>query len=178
MSYGSYKLTKKDMEQIQKFGGEIKTGFYGNRGQNNNNKRKLDQITGKAGEICAFHLLKKEFPDLTKPDFAIYGVGKKSWDYDMKCKDRNIHIKTQSIASAERYKPSWVFEKTDKKIFVDYTDNDYVAFVQFDTDKSIGQIMAFVKVKDLHDKKLFKEMVNKNLTTKSAVYYSDLEKMK
>src|SRR6202521_4047894 len=108
MSYGSYKLTKKDMEQIQKFGGEIKTGFYKNRGQNNSNKRYEDQLVGKSAEICFYNIFKGKLKNLTCPDFKIYSAGRKSLAFDMTSDNMNIHIKTQSTKSAKRYSQSWI----------------------------------------------------------------------
>ncbi len=175
MSY-EYTLSTDEIKQIKKFSESINTNHYSGRGQFSPQKRREDQEIGKSGEIVAYHVIQNILPNISKPDFEIYSVGRKSWDFDMKTDEYNIHIKTQSLKSAKLYGSSFIFEKTDKKIFKDYSDNDYVSFVQFDYDKKSGKVLSFMPVKMLHYLSLFKDPVNKNLITKQAVYYKDLEK--
>lgn len=169
------KFTSQDITKCQEFAGKIDTGFYSTRGQFNNEKRIKDQIVGKLAEIVVFSYFKDKGIETTPPDFNIYNKSKKSWDHDISNKDLNLHIKSQSIEQSKKYGTSFVFEKTDKKIFKDYSDKDYVCFVSIDLPNKTAEIKSILKLEDLHKHNLFKPMKLAHLTTKAAVYFDDVE---
>ena len=67
------------------------------------------------GEIGVYNYLTKEKQWLCKyPDFKIYSKENKNFDSDI-CSDKyNIHVKSQSLNSAEKFGESWQFQKKDK----------------------------------------------------------------
>jgi hypothetical protein len=169
------KFTAQEIKKCQEFANSMDTGFYATRNQFNKEKRVLDQIVGKVGELAAFSYFKEKGINTTEPDFAIYGKSKKSWDFDLKGKDINLHVKTQAKSQGERYGVSWVFEKTDRHVFRDVSDNDYVCFVSVDLDNKCAEIKSVVALKELHQRELFKPMKLAYLTSKSAIYFDDLK---
>ena len=157
---------------------------YARRNQSNIEKITQDIRTGKLGEELVYEVLSKQFPNLTKPDHAIYEKKNKSWAPDLTDPDTGkvIAVKTQELKSETAYGRSWVFQHrvgknydSDKGIFGEKNDNHYVAFVSVNSVKRVGDIRGIVKVSWLHEKELFKPMKLQHLqNNKKAVYYSDL----
>lgn len=169
------KFSPADIKKCQDFANSIDTSFYATRNQFNADKRVRDNIIGKLGEIAVFNYFKEKNVELTEPDFKIYSRNKKSWDYDLKGKDLNLHVKSQSVEQGQRYSVSFVFENTDKHIFKEYSENDYVCFISVDLNKKEAEIRAITKLQDLHDKKLFGKPKLAYLTTKAVVYFDTLK---
>lgn len=175
MSVPKYKIAKSDSEKVEKFISKISTSHYGSRGQNNPDKRKLDQKVGKLGELAAYEILKGKFDGLKEPDFEIYAVRKKSWAGDLPFDGGTVHSKAQLNTQAARYGSSWVFEKKDKEVFDTYGKNDWVAFTTVNLEKGVVELSALVKVEDLHKKELFADLKLDYLNQfKRCVYYDDL----
>lgn len=168
------KLDEKDIQKCQEFANQIDTGFYASRGQGNDSKRTKDQVIGKVAEIAAYNYLKSKEIDSSYPDFAIYAKGQKSWAHDMQNLKYNFHIKSQSVEQGKRYGTSFVFEKTDKKIFEKYTEIDYVFFISIDLPNKTADIKSILKLEDLHKHNLFKPMKLAHLTSKLAIYFDDV----
>lgn len=168
------KFTKEHLQKADEFANAVNTSLYARRNQWDADKRKLDSKIGKLGELAVYEALKPTISDLSYPDFAIYTAKQKSWDYDLKAKDINLHVKCQNIVQGQRYGESWIFELTDKHIFKEYTDNDYVAFVTVDLAKGEGYIKSILKVSELHKNQLFKKPKLDKLVSKAAVYYTDI----
>lgn len=169
------KFTKEHLKKADDFSNEVNTNLYARaRNQWDADKRKLDSKIGKLGELVVYELLKPNYNDLSYPDFAIYTAKQKSWDYDLKAKNVNLHVKCQNVIQAQRYGESWIFELTDKHIFKEYTDNDYVAFVTVDLGKNEGYLKSILKVSELHSNSLFKKPKLEKLFSKAAVYYNDI----
>lgn len=169
------KFNKQDLQTCEEFANNIKTGFYATRNQFNNEKRIKDNIIGKLGELAIFYYFKNKNVELTQPDFKIYSASKKSWDYDLKGTDLNLHVKSQSIEQGKKYGVSWIFENTDRHIFKEVLDSDYVCFVVVDLNNASAEIKSIIKLTDLHHKELFKKPKLAYLTTKSAVYFDDIK---
>jgi len=165
-----------EIEKCQEFANSIDTGYYANRKQFNNEKRIKDQIIGKIAEICAYKYLTIKNIDVSFPDFAIYKRTGKNWNCDLKSQDYEFHIKSQSIEQGKRYGVSWIFENSDKTVFKNISDNGYVCFVSIDLNNRVGEIRAVVNLQDLHKHQLFQKPQLSYLTTKSAVYFDQLEK--
>lgn len=169
-------FTQDIMLRVNEFADAIDTSFYATRNQFDNKKRKRDQITGKLGEFAVYLFLKDKYPDLTEPDCNIYEKKNKTWDFDLKAKDINIHVKTQDYASSLKYSLSWTFQKNDKEIFKSNSDNQYVAFVSADIDKKFALVKSVLRLDTLHKCNMFKEPKLPQLrATKVVVYFSDIE---
>jgi hypothetical protein len=177
------KFTQEEIDQVLDFANKIDTSYYATRSQKDNEKRKQDQIVGKLGEIAVHNYLKEKYPDVSYPDFAIYDAKKKSWDFDLKGSEKNIHCKSQNIVQSRKYGESWIFQKGngtnrnyDKEVFDQLSPNQYVSFVLVDLDKCTATIKAIVELDFLHKKDLFKLPVLEKLryANKMAVYFSDL----
>jgi hypothetical protein len=171
-----YFFTKTDIKRCEDFANKIDTSFYETRKQINIEKRILDSKIGKLGELAVFNTLCFKYK-IEEPDFKIYSVKEKSWDYDLKSNNFNLHVKTQLVDQAIKYGESWVFEKSDKHIFVNKKYNDYVAFVLIDLKNKQANIKAILNVNKIHEENLFKPMKLIHLSSKCAVYFNDLEKM-
>lgn len=168
------KFKPQDIKKCQEFANSVDTRFYATRSQYNNEKRIKDQIIGKLGELAIFAYFKAKNIELTFPDFKIYDKSKKSWDFDLKGKDFNLHVKSQAIYQSKKYGESWIFENSDRHIFKDISDNDYVCFVIVDLDNKVAEIKSIVQLQELHEKCLFKKPKLSYLTSKSAIYFQDL----
>lgn len=177
-----YNFTEEEINKCKEFAEKIDTSFYAKRNQFNNEKRKKDQLVGKLGEIISYNYLKPKINNLSYPDFNIYDKKDKSWDFDMKGDNYNIHVKSQEVSQGIRYGESWIFQKGsknkgyDKEIFDKISPNQYICFCSIDLNKNCGEIKSVVNLNFLHDKNLFKEPKLAKLAelNKVAVYCLDL----
>lgn len=177
-------FTQEEIDQVTDFASKIDTSFYAKRSQFDNEKRKQDQIVGKLGEIATYNFLKEKYPTLIPPCFEIFDKNQKSWDFDLKANNINLHVKSQNIVQSKKYGESWIFQKGngvnrnyDKEIFDRLTPNQYVSFVLVDLKKYEAEIKAIVELDFLHKKDLFKLPVLEKLrvANKMAVYFKDMK---
>ncbi len=178
-------FTQEQLDQCWEFANNIDTSYYLNRSQDDDNKRKKDQVVGKLGEIAIYHSLKDKYPALSYPDFKIYSSKDKSWDFDLKADDLNLHCKSQEIKSSKKFGESWTFQRGDgksrhydKEIFERKTPNQYVGFVIVDLNNNSATIKAIVELDFLFKKDLFKLPILSKLrdNNKSVVYFNDMKK--
>lgn len=156
---------------------------YARRNQLDEGKIYKDIRNGKIAEQFTFLKISPIIAGLTEPDYNIYEKKDKSWDPDLKDinSDFRLAVKSQDIESALHFGESWVFQfgkyDYDEDIFTkNINPNSYVSFVLLNVAKRTGVMRAIVKVKWLHDKKLFKPMQKQVLqNNKVAVYYEDLQ---
>lgn len=144
---------------------------YHNRNQFNKSKIILDIIIGKLGEIGVYNYLTKEKQWLCKyPDFKIYSKENKNFDSDI-CSDKyNIHVKSQSLNSAEKFGESWQFQKKDKLTY-NPEKNDLI-FLTIISEK-IVEIKKIVLALDIISK--YKEPILEKLKhTKKTLYLKDI----
>ena len=168
-------FTQDEINICKEFSEKVNTSFYANRNQFDNVKRMADANIGKLAEFAVYNSLIEKYPTLTLPDCNIYKPREKSWDYDLKSNEWNAHIKSQEVLQGSKYGISWIFENTDKHVFINYKPNDYVVFVSVNFMQKTAEIKSIVKVSTLHELQLFKKPVLAKLITKSAVYYDDLK---
>ena len=163
------------------------TDKYARRQQNDIEKIIRDIRNGKIAEEVVYAQAISVLPGLTSPDYNIYDKKNKSWEPDLRDTQSTLRlaVKSQDIDSEQGFGRSWVFQfgnggkfDCDTGIFgKNIEDNHYVSFVSLNVPKRTSVIRAVVKVKWLHDKKLFKEMKKQSLRgNKVAVYYEDLER--
>lgn len=177
-----YNFSNEDIEKCKDFANKIDTSFYSSRSQTNNEKRKKDQIVGKLGELLSYYYLKDKLENLSYPDFNIYDKKNKSWDFDLKATNYNIHVKSQDIVQAAKYEPSWLFQAGgnfggyDKEIFDKLSQNQYICFCVIDLKNVKGNLKSIVKLEHLHDNNLFKppKLDKLKFNNKLAVYLKDL----
>lgn len=152
---------------------------YARRGQDIN-KRDLiinQLINGKLGEELVSECYSDYYNHLTQPDYFIYDKSEKNWDEDLVDKNANVRIavKTKDRNDANRWGASWIFEKTDKKIFAPNIDpNQYVCLVVVDRDLLQGRMLACVQLQWLHDNNMFEKPDRDYLTTKLTVRYNTM----
>jgi hypothetical protein len=177
------KVSQEEYEKCVEFSENVNTSLYAQRNQHNADKRKKDAKIGKLGELVAFHFLKDKY-EVSYPDFKIYSIKEKSWDFDIKSQDFNLHVKTQDVLQSQRYGESWLFQygagkvrHYDKEIFDRVTPYQYVCFTVWDDKAKYGLVKGIVSLDDLHDNKLFSLPVLPQLqkANKLAVYFKDLE---
>lgn len=158
------------------------------RGQTNPETIIKQIKTGKSGEVCVHEIVSQTYPNLSSVDFNIYEKKDKSWSPDLHdpITGFTLGVKSQDVESSLLYHESWVFQfnggkkfDCDKEVFgEDIDDNRYVAFVLVNIPKKTAQIRAIVKVKWLHEKKLFQPMALKKFnatSNKLAVYFNHPE---
>lgn len=167
-------FTQSDLDVCSKFANSINTDHYQTRHQFNKVKRTKDQLVGKLAEFAVYRYFGQHDIQLSEPDLQIYDKSRKSWDFDLKGQGINVHVKSQSIEQAAKYGCSFIFENSDRHIFKDVGSDDYVCFVSVDLAKQTGEVKAVIKLQDLHSERLFKRPKLEYLTTKSAVYFDDL----
>jgi hypothetical protein len=174
------KLSNLDYKKCIDFSETVITDFYEIRsGQCNEEKRKKDALIGKLGELAAFKALKNKINGLTEPDFNIYTTKEKSWDFDLKSLDYNIHVKSQDVEQGKKYGESWVFQLQDKHVFQNYSDKDYVVFVSVNLKTRECFVRSMLSLFTLHNLQLFRPMkVFKLRNNKVAVYYEDIKNIK
>lgn len=177
-------FTPEEVQKCKEFAGQMDTSLYAKRNRSSEEKRIFDSYIGKLGELAAYQYLKPMVPDLTYPDFKIYKASEKSWDFDLKGSEYNVHVKTQDLAQGEKYGTSWIFQygnganrNYDREIFDRTSPNQWILFVSLDTEKPEGIIRAFVPLDFLHEKKLWAMPVLKHLqfANKLAIYLKDLQ---
>ena len=180
-----YNFTAEDIQKAEEFSNKIDVNYYSGRNQFDVQKKRLDQKVGKLGELAVYGVLKDKLTNITEPDFNIYEAKDKSWDFDIKADNVNLHVKSQLITQANLFGESWIFQygngKTrhyDKEIFDRTSPNQYIGFAVINLASKSAEVKAVISLDFLHEKKLFKMPVKESLkqANKLAVYYADLEK--
>ena len=87
-------FTLDDIKVCSDFAEKMDTSLYAKRNQSDIIKRTQDSRNGKIAEIVVYNLLKNKYQNLTYPDFNIYSIKDKSWDYDLKTTNINIICKS------------------------------------------------------------------------------------
>lgn len=163
---------------------------YKSRGQTNI-VNIIDQIrTGKLVEEMTYDKLVPYYPNLSKPDWAIYDRKEKNWDPDLSDKTTDpitkVGVKSQRANVGETLGVSWVFEfRAGKNYDVDTgvfgadakKPGHYIAFSSIDVMKKTGEMHAIVAVSTLHELNLFEQVQIERLRdNKVAVYLKTLQK--
>ena len=187
--YSTLTFTKEELDKCVKFAYDsgYNYDYYSKqRNQNNQDKKKEQNLIGKLGEVIVYRSLKSTFPDITEPDFDIYPPNKKSWKRDIFIKSTNtpVHVKSQGEESAKNYGVSWVFQwqnqngkgGKDKEIFTK-NGSGLVCLVVIDLKQKRGQLFYCIKQNILVDNNLFDEpKLEKHRGYKKIVYSKRLAK--
>lgn len=160
---------------------------YARRGQDPAKRyRMIIQLTnGKLAEELAFATYQPYFSDLSPPDYEIYQKKDKSWTPDLTSDGSNLRVavKAKDAVDAREWGASWIFEKTDRKIFGSKLDNSnldpnqYVCMIVVDRSVPGARVEACVKLQWLHDKNLFEKPDRDYLGTKLTVRLDSIKKI-
>jgi hypothetical protein len=163
------------------------TDQYARRHQDPAKKeRQIIQITnGKLGEELAYACYSPYYPNLTHPDYEVYGKEAKSWDPDLTDPIFGVRVavKTKDKRDSDAYGFSTIYENTDRHIWGANLDgkaldqNQYICMVSVDPVAKKGQIVACVKLQWLHDNNLFTKPDRDYLSTKMTVRLENMEKV-
>ena len=172
----SFKFTPKEINTCTKFAEASDISYYLEYGQRTVEKIRKDIVTGKLGEIAVYNYLAPKFPDLCYPDFQILSKKEKSYDYDLKCKNYNFHVKSQNKNMIKKFGESWAFQAEDTHVFKHPLAQDYCAFVTLDMDSYVGYIKYLVPVFSLREHNLFE--VSPTFTEATNKLFVSGQKMK
>jgi len=159
---------------------ETSLKHYARRNQTNATKIKGDIYVGKVGEQLVHDYLKKYDPTITEPDYKVYKPREKTWAPDMHTDTYNVHVKTQSIESSNKYGISWILQYDDAgkhrdKHLVNPQDNDLQVFTLVDVIKKHFHICAVIPIKFMVEHLLDLPKLDYLQKTKRAVYYKRIQ---
>lgn len=158
---------------------------YIRRNQYDADKILRDVETGHLGELAWHHYFYNKGLDISPVDGRIYR-GHKSWDADLFCEGRSIHVKTQHHKSAERYGASWTFQKADSfgqesprhsdPLIKNPQNKDYIALgIRFPEEV---KLIAFFPAIHAQEWNLWAEpKLDKLKKSKAVIYLKDLNKI-
>jgi hypothetical protein len=134
-----------------------------------------DIVSGALGEIAVYKVLKKAGYELRKPDFDIYDTRGKSYDADLRIKNKHFHVKSQTKESAEKYGRSWLCQRRDP-LFAKGGYNHYLVTTVVDLDKNEVEVLGFFPMYSVLKKDLVGECkLEWFRKTKVAIYFKDLD---
>lgn len=176
-----YKITQKDCDIVRNYVASVyKTQLktYERRGQTNVRRIIEQETKGKLAEIGVKNILETSFGiKVSKVDFNIYNLNRKSFNPDLQSDRYNFHIKT-CLYKPET--PSWTFSysETNKKDFdgnllVNPRPNDVLVLtlIQDDEVRVLAMIFATTAVKhNLYTKPDLERLH----ASKRVIRYSDL----
>ena len=139
------------MSKIRKFAEDRVAGskdLYANRGESRVDKMIDDIVCGTMGEYAVYKLLRAASLPCTKPDLTIYETKKKSFSADLFSGELNIHVKSQTVFSAERYGYSWLCQRSDP-LYRQPKEHDIMAFCCVDLEARVVTFLGFVKAFDI-----------------------------
>lgn len=152
------------------------------RGQDGGKMLELQITDGKMGECAVFKYIRTMGERCSGVDFNVYDKEKKSFDHDLRTETKKIHVKSQNLIKAKRYRYSWIFQfgsksgargHFDKEAF-NPGDNDCVAFCTV-VDKNNVIIWGIYSIRDVIKNKLMEATQLERLKdTKKAVYLESL----
>lgn len=142
-----------------------------------NRERAVNDIfVGKMGEVGAFIHFCELGQTPTPPDFVVYNARNKSFDADLFMGNYNIHCKTQSAESQERYGTSWILQYGTRcdPLFKRRTNDDL--FMGMTLSGNIVTIHTIINVNNLFECGAVGLPAIKWLEeTKRAVYYDKIK---
>jgi hypothetical protein len=87
---------------------------YALRKQTSAEKIKQDIMLGKLAEWGVYFIyLARKRSSITPPDLQVYEASAKSFDADLKWGLFNLHIKSQTSESSDKFGDSWIFQSKD-----------------------------------------------------------------
>jgi hypothetical protein len=151
---------------------------YSQRKQSDKAKVWNDIFYGKLAEWGVYFIyLERGRSNINPPDMNIYDFRKKSFDADLKYGLFNLHIKSQTYESAERYGDSWMFQAKDPLLD---TAGDYdimigcrVALDQPSEDSIEGALVQIKLEKKFRDLVIGEPRLSKFYGNKKTIYLKE-----
>lgn len=141
---------------------------YKRRNQGNPTKIIEQIVTGKMGEF-AF----SQFLGTAEPDLQIYAKKQKSFGADLTHDNLQVHVKSQSKNSADKYGVSWSFQVQDKLI-TQPKEEDFLGLCVIEG--NVVEIYDFIPATKVVG--VLREPVLPQLRfTKRVLYWEDLKKI-
>lgn len=151
---------------------------YYRRKQTDSNKIWNDILYGKLAEWGVYFIyLERGRTNIDPPDMKIYNAWNKSFEADLKYGLFNLHIKSQTYQSAERYGDSWILQSKDP-LFEHSNEYDIMIGCRVTTNITgkdfIEGALVEIKLEKPFDKlKVSKPKLSKFNDTKKAIYLKD-----
>lgn len=142
------KLSKKDIDKAKQFAHLRATSSSRSHYKFRGGFKYVDVLSGAMAEIAVFLVLKKKYKSVSPPDFEIYSTKNKSYDADLRTRNKNYHIKSQTAESRSRYGASWLMQRNDP-ILAAPTDKDYLIFTNTNIEDGEVEIHGEFLIKDL-----------------------------
>lgn len=147
---------------------EKSEALYRSRGELRTSKIRSDIVTGALAEFAVFKYLTDKGQPCSPPDLSILEVRNKSFAADLMSGDVHVHVKSQTIESANKHGTSFLFQKTDK-ILSTPSETALMAFCIVHPENV--EIKAIVKVLDIVEANLLdKPKVFIYQQSKNAIY--------
>lgn len=137
---------------------------YQKRGQFNVSKMLNDITQGKLAEVAVYYWLQSRGNKPQEPDFTRLHANQKSYDADIFCNGKKLHVKSMSKYRANKYGCSFLFQKNDPLV-INPSPTDYIIFCTID-DLTV-QILTFKQASEVEFKEPVKEELKAN---KMCVY--------
>ena len=170
------KISDYYMKKINKFAADRladSSGLYKSRGESRVDKIVEDIVVGTMGEFAVYKVIKALGLKCSKPDLTIYEKSKKSFKADLFSDNFNIHVKSQSTASAEKYDYSWLCQRSDS-LYKKPGETDIFAFCCVDLDSQTVTFLGFCYASDVKLYELWRECkIPYFRRTKVALYLSE-----
>lgn len=133
-----------------------------------------DIVNGALAEIAVYKLIRSVDPDVSAPDFNIYGKSEKTFKADLSTETRCFHVKGQSINSAETYGASWLMQRKDPML-KEPENGHYLVPCVVDIDNKCVWVYACVPIRTLISENLLGECVVPQFrTNKVCIYLSEI----
>ena len=149
---------------------------YKESGQNDVDKKVLDERYGKAGEVVAMKTIGCSI-GVTKLDFKIYEFADKSWKPDLFSGDGKMDFAVKAcVRSCDE--PSWLIQndpngRRDEEI-LNPRPNLFMVFVVVDPVLKTGRVVSIIPTTSLCPT-LFAPLRKKTIVGKMAIYYTGLK---
>ncbi len=146
--------------------------LYRSRGEAFISKMINDIVTGGIAEYAVYNYILSKGLECTKPDMSIHQLGEKSFSADLKSGDRLIHVKSQTLESAVKYSPSWIFQQEDRAITLP-SEKGYAVFCVVDGLRVYIKAAIYI-IDVLEAEAVSRPKVGKYAMSKKAIYLNDL----
>lgn len=135
-----------------------------------------DVLSGALAEVGTYRAALSRLEGLSKPDFNIYEAKDKTYKSDLYTDRYNLHVKSQTKESAERYGTSWLMQRTDP-ILKDPKSLHYLVLTVVDLDTNVVEMMGCIPIKTIVSYDLLGECSLKWFRKyKIAIYWKDIRK--
>lgn len=162
-----------DFAQRRLFGSHT---LYKKRGENDLAKIRQDIYCGALAEFAVYNYLQMDNLDCSEPDLQIYASKAKSYAPDLVAGGKNIHVKSQSQESADRWGLSWTFQRLDP-LLKHAKPDDFIALCM--VKGNAVEIKAILRADTVGREQLFSDCrVPKYAATKKVIYYDELQASK